>query len=86
MLFARSLSGAAIPMDPTPLAEPWPDRELGVFVLVSRRRDGDDDAPLAMPLATMSALAFATAAEHKVPLFVSHFATCPNADSHRRAS
>lgn len=81
MLWAVSLAGRAIPMDLHPLRE-YPARELGVFVLLNRV---GQDAPLAMPLASMSALAFESAAQHSVPLFVSHFATCPNADEHRHS-
>lgn len=82
MIWAVSLAGRAIPMDAKPLdAVPNPARELGVFLLL--RRTGED-APLALPLATVSALAFESAKELKVPLFVSHFATCPNAQEHRR--
>lgn len=81
MIWAVSLTGRRIPIDASPLSE-FPERELGVFVLL--RRTGAEE-PLAMPLAAMSALSFAVAAEHGVPLFVSHFATCPNADQHRSA-
>lgn len=80
MLWAISLSGRPIPMDPAPLTE-FPERELGVFALL--RRTGHPE-PLAMPLASMAALAFDVAARHDVPLFVSHFATCPNAGEHRK--
>lgn len=80
MLWAVSLAGRAIPMDLNPLEE-FPARELGVFVLLQRI---GKDAPLAMPLASMSALAFESAAKNDVPLFVSHFATCPQADEHRK--
>ncbi len=79
MIWAVSLAGRRIPMDGKPLAE-FPNRELGVFLLL--RRTGEE-APLALPLATVSALAFESAKELKVPLFVSHFATCPNAQEHR---
>lgn len=82
MIWAVSLRGRRIPMDGAPLVE-FPDRELGVFLLL--RRTGED-APLALPLATVSALAFESARELKVPLFVSHFATCPNAEQHRSRS
>ncbi len=80
IIWARSLSGKKIPIDGTPLRE-LPERELGIFVLL--RRSGSPD-PLAMPLVGVGPLSLQAARDHQVPLFVSHFATCPHADEHRR--
>ncbi len=80
MIWAVSLAGRRIPMDVEPLRE-FPKNETGVFVLL--RRTGHPE-PLAMPLPAMAALDFEAAERTSVPLFVSHFSTCPQADEHRR--
>lgn len=69
IMWAETAKGHRIPIDPEPV--------LGGNILLSHR----DVEPSLPPLATVFAHAFENSDE---PTYKSHFATCPNASSHRR--
>lgn len=71
ILWARTVNGKKIPLDVEPYAG---DDDRGLFVL--RERDS-----IAGPLAIA-----AWGLDGTEPHYRSHFATCPNAGSHRRAA
>lgn len=79
IIWAHTAAGRRMPVDAKPL-DREPPNDGGVFVLL--RTNGE--APLALPLVGLTALSLESATRAKVPLFVSHFSTCPNADEWRK--
>lgn len=75
VVWTVTTSGARMPLDAVPLPG---DSVVGLFVLVKRV----DDAPLAVAAASV----IDTAAVHVdgVAFFRSHFASCPDARTHRK--
>ena len=69
--WARTSSGKAMPLDP----EPTPEGNIQLCIV-----GGEEIA------AVLGAGDRAAAQLEQIPLYVSHFATCPNAAEHRKAS
>ena len=69
ILWARTVAGKAIPLD----AEPRPDGNVRIAPI------GGIDAAL-----VLTDPAERAAAQIEGPVYVTHFATCPNAAEHRR--
>ncbi len=70
ILWARTERGSRMPLD----AEPVDSTGRNLFVL---RDKSSSEGPLAIA---------AWGLAHTEPHYVSHFATCPNADQHRRTT
>lgn len=79
IIWATTVAGRRMPVDAEPL-DREPPNDGGCFVLL--RTNGE--APLALPLVGLTALSLESATRNKVPLFVSHFSTCPNANEWRK--
>lgn len=73
-------SGSRMPLDTEPLDIPADGRTVGLWVLVKAR----EGAPIAVAASRVRQGA-RNVIEQGAALYVSHFATCPNAASHRRS-
>lgn len=75
MRWATTLTGSRIPLDPEPVDD-------GTFLLVAALEPAG--APIAIPVAAIADDRIMQLRQAGPRLFRSHFATCPNADDHRK--
>lgn len=81
--FGRTLKGKRMPIDPTPVegGNVIVDQDMRLLDKMAAAFVGDTPPPEGVPVRVLRK---DEAADPDTPTYVSHFATCPAAQSHRR--